>query len=371
MLGSTAFSSGTWLRKNAFVLIASLVFAGGIAWILQSNSLHIIPKSEDFAKLNWWAVPAYALIWSFVLFVRSARWVYLLAPIRKVPVRRAVTVSFLGFAALVLLPFRMGEVVRPALIREKDKLSAWEATGTVGAERIIDGLVLTLLLLIALSVSTPLDPLPKSIGELEIPVAMVPTITYAAVLLFVVAFSTMLVFYFFRDFARRTTRAIVGIVSERFADRLADTVERVAAGLGFLPQLRFTLPFLFWTLVYWFANASGVWLLMRGAGVPDVGFEEACVVMGTLALGILAPNPPGFFGFFQLSLFTGMALYVPVASVLREGTVFIFLLYVLQIGLTVLAGVGALLVDRIFPYAAPETDAPAAQVLAGEHRSES
>ena len=47
-----------------------------------------------------------------------------------------LTPWIIGFAALVVFPFRMGEVVRPVLMHRAGKVSGWAATGTVGAERI-------------------------------------------------------------------------------------------------------------------------------------------------------------------------------------------------------------------------------------------
>ena len=94
-----------------------------------------------------------------------------MAPIQRVPLRTVLTVTFVGFAAILCLPLRSGEAVRPVLMHRRGRLSGWAATGAVAAERIIDGLCVSIMLLVALGVATPLDPLPDRIGTLPVPAA--------------------------------------------------------------------------------------------------------------------------------------------------------------------------------------------------------
>lgn len=335
-----------WLGRHTLALFASVLVIAGFVAVLHAGALPVVPSWDAFDEMTWWAIPGFTLTWTLVMLVRSARWVYLLEPIHHVPLRRVVNVSLIGYAALVLLPFRMGEVVRPALIREKDKLSAWAATGTVGAERITDGFCLSLFFFAALSLSTPLDPLPDHIGTLPIDVAVVPGLAYAALAFFFAAFVAMGVFHFRRDFARRVTRAVVGLVSARLADTLSDAVERFASGLDFLKESRYSLPFLASTVAYWALNVGSVLLLARGCGLGELGYVEAAVVVGVLALGVLAPNAPGFFGAFQVATYAGLAMYVPAEQVTEQGAAFVFLLYVIELGTTLLFAGLALVVEK-------------------------
>jgi hypothetical protein len=75
------------------------------------------------------------------------------------------------------------------MIRHKGKVSMAAATGTIGAERVIDGLCLTLLLGVSLQVTQPLSPLPDHIGKLAISVRAVPFYAYLSLGGFVTAFA--------------------------------------------------------------------------------------------------------------------------------------------------------------------------------------
>jgi hypothetical protein len=334
-------------RRHGAKLIASIAVAALFAWILHRGALPLVPDREAFANVRWGGVVGYVLVWSTVHFVRAARWHWLLAPVHPMPLRNVLAVGFIGFAAILVMPFRSGEVVRPMLIRRSGRMSAWAATGTVGAERVIDGLSLSVILFAALQVAQALDPLPNRIGNLPVPAAAVPAAATAALVLFAAAFAIMAAFYLFRERARRAVMASFGVLSERAARWFADKVEQLALGLRFLPRPRYTIPFLVATQVYWLLNALGVWLLAWSCGVDGITFAQACVLLGVLALGILPPSAPGFFGAFQISIYAGFAMFFPTDVVVGPGAVYVFLLYVIQVVTTLVTGGAALLLERV------------------------
>jgi glycosyltransferase 2 family protein len=329
----------SWLRRHGVKLAASLIIALGFGWLLHAGALPLLPPRSALDDVKWWTVVVYAIAWCAVHVLRAARWAFLLAPLHPVPLRRIIAVSFVGFAAIVLLPFRTGEAVRPMLIRKRGQLSGWAATGTIGAERIIDGLFLSGMLLAALTLTPPIDPLPDRIGNLPVSASLVPRAAYLALAVFGVAFATMGLFYWRRHFARRLTHRIVGIVSHKAAEWLATRVENVAEGLRFLREVRYSVPFILATALYWLLNAAGTWLLCWGCGLPDYTFGRACVTTGVLALGILVPNAPGFFGAYQISLYASFAMYYQASDVTGPGAAYVFVAYILQLLITIIAGI--------------------------------
>jgi glycosyltransferase 2 family protein len=330
-----------WLRKHRWKVAISLVVTLAFVWLLRKGALPFLPEPNAFARVQWWTFGAYLALWSLMHFLRAWRWRFLLDPIYRVPMRKLILASFIGFAAIVVLPVRAGEFVRPALVREKGKLSGWSATGTVAAERIIDGLLLSLLLWVGIVCSERLDPLPETIGSLGISPQVVPNATYIALAVFVTAFAVMALFWVARRWARETLRAVIGVFSESLASWVAERIERVTDGLKFLPHAGNTLPFIAWTAVYWLLNAAATWVLAYGCGLPALSFAQACVLTGFLALGIMVPNAPGFFGQFQFSMYAALSLFVPEQQLLAEGSVLVFLLYVGQTAIILLSALYA------------------------------
>lgn len=339
--GRTAF-----VRRHAAKLIASVVIAFAFWLILRGGGLPVVPTAETFARVRWWTIPAYALTVALWSSIRALRTRHLLRPVGPVSSRQVLAVSWIGFLAIFVLPFRIGEVVRPALFHQKGSVSFATATGACGAERIIDGLFLMTLLGVALPLGGPLDPLPDHIGKLPIPVVAVPAAAYSMLLVFVGAFAAMALFYWRRELARRLTSKVLGLVSKRLATFFSGQVEKLSEGFRFLPSLRHLLPYLGETVAYWAIAAAGMWLLAWGCGVEGMTYARACAFLGVLGLGIIVPGAPGYFGAFQGAIYAGLALYFVEPVVLGPGSAFVFLLYVVQLAMMFVHALVGGLIDR-------------------------
>ena len=340
-----------FFRRHGPKLIASTVITSGILYTLQSGGLTLVPRGVAFGNVRWWTIPAYLATLIAMSYFRAVRWRFLLRSFAEVPRRRVLAVSWLGFAAILLMPFRLGEIVRPYMLREKGKISMSSATGTVVAERVVDGLYLSIVLALALILVPTIDPRPEKVVGLPVSVSQVRTSGFLMLCLFTTAFVTIALFYFARTWARKMTFAVFGIVSRRLAEKLAETAEKLAHGLHFLGRGRDAGGFLLETTAYWGLNALGMWLLAWGCGVvhadgSPITFGETCALMGMLGCTILIPGPPGLLGVFQAGIYAGMTMYFTTEIVTGPGAAFVFLLYSIQLLWTV-SGAGFFLVaDR-------------------------
>jgi uncharacterized protein (TIRG00374 family) len=338
---STASVQTPFFRKHGGKLIASAVITASIVYTLKKGGLKFIPEGGNFSQVRWWTIPLYLATLVVTSYFRAVRWRYLLRSFAEIPRRRLLAVSWIGFAAILIMPFRIGEFVRPYMIREKGKVSMSAATGTIVAERIVDGLYLSLVLAIALILVPHLEPLPDTVVGIKVPVEQVRNAGFLMLGVFTVAFTVIAFYYWARDFARRATLAVFGIVSKRLGEKLAGMAEHLADGLSFLGRGSDALPFLAETTAYWTFNALGMWLLAWGCGVTHGGgspitFGEACALMGMLGITILIPGPPGLLGVFQLGIYAGMTMYFPTEVVTSQGAAYVFLLYATQVLWTIL-----------------------------------
>jgi uncharacterized protein (TIRG00374 family) len=347
----TALGLRGFFRRHAIKLVASLLITLGIWLAMRKGGLKIVPEGSDFGHVRWWTVALYPVTLLAYSWFRSVRWRFLLRGIAEVPKKRLFEVSCVGFAAILLMPFRIGEIVRPYMIRtppsqrkpgERD-ITLTAATSTVVAERIVDGLYLSVVLAVALVCVPTIVPLPDKVVGIPVSVEHVRWSGYAMLVLFAVAFTTIAVFYFARSWAHRATLAVVGKVSRPLAEKLAGMAEKFADGLHVFGRGRDALGFLFETTLYWTANALGMWLLAWGCGVvhPDGSaptFGETCALMGMLGCAIIIPGPPGLLGVFQAGVYAGMTMYYPTSVVTGPGAAYVFLLYVSQVLFQLAAG---------------------------------
>lgn len=327
-------------RRNVRAAILSAVLIGAFVWILARGGFPLLPPAGWWESLNVGYFAAFCAAMVFNMLTRYARCHFLYAPLGNVPLRRTMTINAIGMAFITYLPLRIGEMARPAMLRDKGGLSGWAVTGTVGAERILDGLVFSGMLLVGLAIATPQSPLPDHVGALPVPVWVIPQSARIAALVFALAFVVMAAFYWLRDTARRLTLSVLGLVSKKLATKIADIVERLSDGLRFLTNLRYSGPYLLVTCISVGAQIWGLQQLAFAVGMPEVTFAEAMVVLGVLALGFSAPNAPGFFGVVQLALYAGLATYVAPDKVAHEGAVMVFLFYtVYLLNVTVLGAI--------------------------------
>jgi uncharacterized protein (TIRG00374 family) len=348
-----------FLRRHKGKLVASLLITAGIWFTLRKGGLKIVPEGGDFRQVRWWTVPLYFLSILALNWFRGVRWRFLLRSIAEVPKRRLFVVSCIGFAAILVMPFRIGEVVRPYMIRTnradrqagERSITLTAATSSVVAERIIDGLYLSIVLALALTLVPTVHPLPDTVVGLPVSVAHVRMSGYAMLALFCCAFVTISVFYFARSWAHKMTLTVIGKVSTKLAEKLAGIFEKFADGLHILGRWKDALGFLRETTMYWTVNAAGMWFLAWGCGVVHADgssptFGEACALMGMLGCAILIPGPPGLLGVFQAGIYAGMTMYYPTNVVTGPGAAYVFLMYASQVSFQLMAGgLGLLLGD--------------------------
>ncbi len=342
---TAAAHSHAFRRRLAIRLAFSLGIGAVFVWYMRRSGLDLAPSREAFAHVRWWTVPAYFLSYFAVHYFRAMRWEYLLRPIARIPTRRMLAIGFIGFFAILVLPLRMGEFVRPYLIREKGKITGSAAMGTIAAERVLDGLFVAGALALAL-IFVPRRPLEGvHIGSLD--VAHVPRLGYLAAAGFGGALVVLAFFLWQRAFAEKLTAGIVGFVSPRLAKRVAQIIGGLADGLRSLPDPKLMIPFTFFSAVYWSINALTMWFLGWGCGLPMTP-GQGFAVMGVLGIGILLPAAPGLFGAFQISVFAGLLMYFPREMVVTgEGAAYVFIMYICQLAFHVLAGVIPLLTEHI------------------------
>ena len=320
----SCWESLAWMfRKDILAkLVLSLLIGALFAWLVARGGVPLVPTAESFAHIHWWAVPLYVFTLGVSHWFRATRWRFLLNPVIPLPTAEVVRVSWVGFLAIFALPLRVGEIVRPALLKLRHGVSLSTGLGTVAVERVIDGLVTSLAVVWAVFF------LPHQTSSERL-VQSLPYYAYLTLFVFVGAFLFLGLFLYQREFASTFLRRSVGLISPKGGEYLSVKLDSLANGLQSLARPTLLVPFMIETSIYWGLNAFGMWLLARGCGLP-IHLGHAVGLMGILAIGVLLPAGPGLFGNFQLAVSIGLKLYLAGHWVVDEGAVYIFLLYTIQ-----------------------------------------
>ena len=110
------------MSKLLVRLALSLLIGGGLLY-LASFKIDFGSTWSALAEVRWWTLLPYFGAMALQHFFRAWRWGHLLAPIHPVPFSRLLPIASVGFSAIIALPLRMGELVRPYLIADPPRIT--------------------------------------------------------------------------------------------------------------------------------------------------------------------------------------------------------------------------------------------------------
>jgi glycosyltransferase 2 family protein len=344
-------------------VLLSLVLGGVLVYALHQGGVPLVPARDAFAQVRWWTLPIYLVLLATTSYFRAVRWRLLLRPLAPVSAGQALSAVLIGSGAILLLPFRLGEMARPYWIARDKRVPLLGALATVVVERILDGLALALILAASLLFVPTLAPLSTRIAGLPLTIGAVRGYAWTFLLTFVLAFAAIVAFHSARDWGVRITHAVFGRISPRLGQFVAARLDSFGSGLDFFKHRALAARFSIETFLYWGSGALSYWVLAWGVGVVHadgtvMSLGEACAVMGVLGIATVLPGPPGLIGLFQTGAYAAMTMYFPAEVVTGAGSAYVFLLYVLQMGMAGVAAVVCLLVAAFSARPNDEATAP-------------
>ena len=293
-----------------------LPFGEIVPYLEQANLPHILLWSGVFVGV--YAVCHYA---------RIIRWDYLVQPIGEVETGTVNRASAVGFAAILLLPLRLGELVRPSLLARRSDLAMSSLLATAVVERVIDGLFVTGLLFLTL--------LTYDGGRAT---GFARTTGVIAAAIFIPALIVCALALWRRDWTIGIVEALSRPISEKLADWATELLDDFIDGFTALADSGSIGGFLGVTVVYWAINVVSLWLLADFGFGFELGLWDSATVIAILVIGIMIPAGPALTGNFEYFLTKGLALFVAIEAVGAKAAVFAALVHVLQFVVIVVPG---------------------------------
>ena len=264
--------------KRAIQSLLGIAVSALAVWLtFRGKDLGAIWRAVQAGDYRY--LPVYLATLLVIHLLRTYRWGILLEPVAKVPFARLNAVSAVGFTALLVLPFRLGEFARPYLIADRPRLRVSAALSSVVVERVADG-IFTAMLLLATLFAVP-DGTPH-LGEIR-------KAGYVMAALFAGMLAFLVLAYRSRELAVRIVTRLLGPLSPRLA---------VHAG----------------------------------------GMLDAFTILGVLVAGVMIPAGPGMVGTFQLACAFGLSLFVPEAVAHTRGVAWANVLWASPVGFQLLLG---------------------------------
>jgi glycosyltransferase 2 family protein len=272
-------------------------------------------------------LPVYLASLGVIHLLRTVRWGILLEPVAKIPFSRLNAVSAVGFTALLVLPFRLGEFARPYLIADRPRLRVSAALSSVVVERVADGIFTALLLLVTLFA------VPEGTRHLS----EIRKAGYVMAALFGGLLAFLIVAYRNRELAVRISSGLLRPISARLAERAGGMLDAFIRGLRLVPSKRKMGLFIALTIAYWALNGWGMQLMARAFDL-DIRLIDAFTILGVLVAGVMIPAGPGMVGTFQLAAAFGLSLFVPDNVAQTRGVAWANVLWASQVGFQLMLG---------------------------------
>lgn len=262
------------------VLLAGLL----LWWVFRGTDLPALMAQIRQASLLGLLVAAIVNLSQNIF--RVWRWQALLTPVRAgVPFRPLFSAVILGYLVSWVIPGRLGEVVRPALVSGREGIPLAPVLGTVVADRVMDGIAILVLFAVGLWV-TPLQGQAADHAAYFRGIALVTVGALVGVLAVMLAASSG---------ARPALEAWVE-KRGRFLRWLGRVVLAFSRGTEALHRPRLMVQIVVQSLLVWLVISAGLWIGVWSCGAK-IPFGGMLIMMPIIALGVALPTPGGAGGF--------------------------------------------------------------------------
>jgi len=265
-------------------VLITLLTIGLLAWFLKNANLFEVWMQLRSARVDLLAVSLVFVLATY--WARVIRWQYLLAPIGPTRFRTVFRTTVLGFAALALLPARVGDVIRPYLLARQEGLPISATLATVVMERVLDLVAVLALLAVYVWGFSGTGALPDVFLR---PVEVSATIAAGAAAL-LLALMWVLATHPERIGALvgMAARVLPGSVSVR----IGQIVAVFSGGFAAAREPRALVMAIIWSFGVWLAIAAEAWLVTIAFGIK-MPFEGTFLLQALLVIGVAVPTPGG------------------------------------------------------------------------------
>jgi len=259
---------------------------------LALRSLHLGEVWQALKTARYlWLLPGIAVYFMGV-WVRTWRWHYLLRPLKKIPTTGMFPIVTIGYMGNNIFPARAGEVLRAAILRDREGVSISASLATIVVERIFDAVVMLGFVFFNLGALENLTHNSGFIGNIQQLAVWGSIIFIGALVVFLLAAMFPLVT------ERIVLKLIDRVVPLRIREKTRGIALKFLAGLESLRSPRDALMVFLTTILIWLFETGKYWFVMQGFDF-QVSFFALMLMNGIVNLATTLPSAPGYIGTFD------------------------------------------------------------------------
>lgn len=240
----------------------------------------------------WWLLPGIAVYFVGV-WVRAWRWHYMLRPLKKIPTRTMFPIVAIGYMGNNIYPARAGEVLRAAVLKQREGVPISASLATVIVERIFDGVVMLAFVFLNLPELAKLTQGSGVVGTLNIrDVAIWGSVAFIGALL------VFLLAAMFPKVTEKVVDFFLHFFPEHWREKTRDIIMRFLSGLESLRSPADAVMIFFTTVLIWLLETGKYWFVMH-AFPFSVSYFALMLMNGIVNLATTLPSAPGYVGTFD------------------------------------------------------------------------
>ncbi len=314
-------------------MIISLVLGTSVsvgAFYLAFRNVPFAELANYITLINyWWILPSVSvLMLSFAL--RAVRWQIILNTTCETGDQTREEIHFwsafhpliIGFMLNCILPGRVGEVARPVILQQKNKVPFSTGIATVAAERVLDICVLITFFAI-LFATVRIDPgIDIPFGEYHLNKETLESIGNGMIKLCIVLIFGIIMLSFSRS-RELINGGIMGIpyvfffvssnskekIKEKVCVPVTNFVNNFAIGFELVKFPKKIIMCIVLSLLIWISSALSYYIMSLGCPGIGLSFMEITAVMIIICFFIALPSVPGFWGIWEAGGVFALALF--------------------------------------------------------------
>jgi uncharacterized protein (TIRG00374 family) len=259
---------------------------------LSLRGLHLGEAWEALKSAHFlWLIPGIA-VYFLGVWARAWRWHYLLRPLKKVPTSTMFPIVTIGYMGNNIYPARAGEVLRAAILKDREQVPISASLATIIVERIFDAVVMLGFVFFNLGALETLTQDSGFMGNIQ-------ELSIWGSIIFIGA---LLVFLLAAMFPKVTEKIVIRlidtVVPKKIREKTRDIALRFLTGLESLRSPKDALMVFFTTIVIWLLETGKYWFVMHAFDF-SVSFFALMLMNGIVNLATTLPSAPGYIGTFD------------------------------------------------------------------------
>jgi len=292
----------------------------GVSLVLMIVLLALFLKGVDFAKVGQVLATADApllaaavLVALFSYVLRALRWKFILLPVGRVRFSSVLITTAVGYAALSLLPARMGDLIRPILLARREKIPASASLASILTERVFDLWTVVFFFLIFIVWPPPMPNLDEGARHYLELLSFSGYVVGGGLL---VGTLILLGLFKYQDRMVEILTRPIGWIKESWKQPFANFCNHFLDGLRVLQRPRDLMITLVSSIVMWYVICWQVRLTLLAFDV-DLPLRAAYLIVTMAVIGLAVPTPGGVGGFHKATQ-VGMTMFFGIG--LNEAT---------------------------------------------------